>query len=130
MSIVDRPSTGSSLLGGSIVLPANECRHALPPRRVAPWVGEEGTAGTVAVVGAGKMGLPAGQWRLLTAPDEVVRPVADMVGFRYQRIGREFSHNAVIAVADAQGEIVGWFADERIRDAELLGRGLAMALSM
>jgi hypothetical protein len=58
MPIVQRPSTGASLLGGSIVLPANECRHALPPRHVSPWAGETGTAGTVAVVGAGKMGLP------------------------------------------------------------------------
>jgi nucleotide sugar dehydrogenase len=58
MPIVQRPTTGASLLGGSIVLPANECHHVLPPRRVTPWVGEAGTAGTVAVVGAGKMGLP------------------------------------------------------------------------
>ncbi len=33
------------------------CRHE-PARQVAPWTGEPGTAGTVAVVGAGKMGLP------------------------------------------------------------------------
>ncbi len=58
MPIVQRPTSGASLLGGSIVLPANECRHDLPPRHVAPWTGEPGTAGTVAVVGAGKMGLP------------------------------------------------------------------------
>jgi nucleotide sugar dehydrogenase len=58
MAIVDRPSGGASLLGGSIVLPANACGHALPPRRVIPWVGEPETSGTVAVVGAGKMGLP------------------------------------------------------------------------
>ena len=45
------------LLGGSIDLPANACRHE-PARPVRPWVGEPGTAGTVAVVGAGKMGLP------------------------------------------------------------------------
>ena len=58
MPIVERPTGGASLLGGSIVLPANACGHALPPRHVSPWVGEPGTAGTVAVVGAGKMGLP------------------------------------------------------------------------
>jgi nucleotide sugar dehydrogenase len=50
-------ASASSLLGGSIVLPANECRH-LPARQALPWTGEVGTAGTVAVVGAGKMGLP------------------------------------------------------------------------
>ena len=58
MTITTRPtSTGPSLLGGSIELPVNPCRHA-PARRVTPWTGEEGTAGSVAVVGAGKMGLP------------------------------------------------------------------------
>jgi NADPH-dependent 2,4-dienoyl-CoA reductase/sulfur reductase-like enzyme len=46
-----------SLLGGSIELPANVCTHP-PARPVSPWVGETGTAGRVAVVGAGKMGLP------------------------------------------------------------------------
>jgi nucleotide sugar dehydrogenase len=45
------------MLGGSIQSAANECRHGTP-RRVRPWIGETGTAGTVAVVGAGKMGLP------------------------------------------------------------------------
>ena len=46
-----------SLLGGSIELPANPCRHG-EARFVSPWVGERGTAGRVAVIGAGKMGLP------------------------------------------------------------------------
>jgi len=61
--IVARPSaTGPSLLGGSIELPAATCEHP-PARSVSPWTGEPGTAGTVAVVGAGKMGLPlAGQF--------------------------------------------------------------------
>ncbi len=55
--IVTRPSTGQSLLGGSIELPLSPCEHRAP-REVSPWDGEEGTTGTVAVVGAGKMGLP------------------------------------------------------------------------
>lgn len=56
--IVRRPSqTGPSLLGGSIELPPRPCSHE-PPAWVSPWTGEPGTAGTVAVVGAGKMGLP------------------------------------------------------------------------
>ena len=46
-----------SLLGGSISLPANPCTHP-PARHASPWAGEAGTAGRVAVVGAGKMGLP------------------------------------------------------------------------
>jgi nucleotide sugar dehydrogenase len=46
-----------SLLGGSIAMSPNPCRHG-SARHVRPWIGESGTAGTVAVVGAGKMGLP------------------------------------------------------------------------
>lgn len=58
MTITNRPSsTGPSLLGGSIELPAARCAHPAA-RSVVPWAGEEGTAGRVAVVGAGKMGLP------------------------------------------------------------------------
>jgi UDP-N-acetyl-D-mannosaminuronic acid dehydrogenase len=57
LSPIVRTASGSSLLGGSIVLPVNECRHA-PARQVRPWTGEAGTSGTVSVVGAGKMGLP------------------------------------------------------------------------
>ncbi len=57
MSIVRRPSAAASLVGGAITLPANACEHP-SARRVAPWTGEPGTAGIVAVVGAGKMGLP------------------------------------------------------------------------
>lgn len=79
---------------------------------------------------ARKMEIEGGQWRLLTAPDAVVHAVAEMAGFHYQRIGHHFSHNAVIAVAGAEGEIVGWFADERIIDADQLGRGLTQALNL
>ncbi len=57
MTIVRRPSVGASMLGGSIPVAAGTCRHPAA-RAVHPWAGEEGTAGTVAVVGAGKMGLP------------------------------------------------------------------------
>jgi len=57
MTITDRPSSSASMLGGSIALPELPCRHG-PVRHVRPWTGEPGTAGTVAVVGAGKMGLP------------------------------------------------------------------------
>ena len=55
--IVTRPSVGASMLGGSIKVPPQPCIHG-PARSVSPWTGEDGTAGTVAVVGAGKMGLP------------------------------------------------------------------------
>ena len=44
MPIVTRPSsTGPSLLGGSIELPAAPCSHA-PGRRVSPWTGAEARA--------------------------------------------------------------------------------------
>ncbi len=45
------------MLGGSIRVAPAPCRHA-PARAARPWTGEDGTSGTVAVVGAGKMGLP------------------------------------------------------------------------
>jgi nucleotide sugar dehydrogenase len=57
MTIVSRPSSVQSLLGGSIELPVHACGHE-PATEVHPWTGEPGTAGVVAVVGAGKMGLP------------------------------------------------------------------------
>jgi nucleotide sugar dehydrogenase len=57
LSPIVRSASGSSFLGGSIVLPVNDCRHT-PARQVRPWTGDSGTAGTVTVVGAGKMGLP------------------------------------------------------------------------
>ena len=57
MTITTRPTTSASVLGGTIALPENPCVHG-EARSVAPWTGEPGTAGTVTVVGAGKMGLP------------------------------------------------------------------------
>ncbi|MGZ8438798.1 MAG: nucleotide sugar dehydrogenase, partial [Candidatus Limnocylindrales bacterium] len=58
MTITTRPThTGPSLLGGSIDVPVNPCLHETP-RSVQPWTGEPGTVGAVALVGAGKMGLP------------------------------------------------------------------------
>ena len=57
MTVVRRPSAGTSLHGGSIRLPPNACTHEAAIF-VRPWTGETGTVGSVAVVGAGKMGLP------------------------------------------------------------------------
>jgi nucleotide sugar dehydrogenase len=45
------------MLGGSIETAPNPCRHE-PAVAASPWRAEPGTAGRVAVVGAGKMGLP------------------------------------------------------------------------
>jgi nucleotide sugar dehydrogenase len=57
MTIVSHPTSVQSLLGGSIDLPVHACGHG-PAIDAHPWTGEQGTAGRVAVVGAGKMGLP------------------------------------------------------------------------
>jgi nucleotide sugar dehydrogenase len=68
--IVSSPSRTFSALGGTESAPEAECTHG-PARFVQPWVGEPGTSGTVAVIGAGKMGLTlAGQfashgWRVI-----------------------------------------------------------------
>jgi nucleotide sugar dehydrogenase len=58
------------MLGGSIDVAPAACEHGQPVA-ATPWTGAHGTAGRVAVVGAGKMGLPlavqfAGHgWRVL-----------------------------------------------------------------
>ena len=57
MTILTRPSSEISMLGGTIPLPPVVCRHT-KPAVAHPWTGTVGTVGTVAVVGAGKMGLP------------------------------------------------------------------------
>ena len=57
MTITDRPTNSTTMLGGAITLPERSCLHG-DVRRVETWIGEPGTVGTVAVVGAGKMGLP------------------------------------------------------------------------
>ena len=107
MSIVSRPSSGASLLGGSIVLPQNECRHALPPRRVSPWVGEAGTAGVVAVVGAGKMGLPlaaqfAGHgWSVIAV--DVQEAVVAAINEGRSHLGEEPGVGELVASAHAAG---------------------------
>ena len=109
MSIVDRPSTGASLLGGSIVLPANACRHALPPRLVEPWTGDAGTAGTVAVVGAGKMGLPlaaqfAGHgWRVIAV--DVQASVVAAINEGRSHLGEEPGVAELVAEVHAAGRL-------------------------
>ena len=57
MTITDSPTNSTSMLGGAITQPRQACLHS-QVSQVRPWIGELGTAGTVAVVGAGKMGLP------------------------------------------------------------------------
>ncbi len=109
MSIVSRPSSGASLLGGSIVLPANPCTHVLPPRSIRPWAGEAGAAGTVAVVGAGKMGLPlaaqfAGHgWDVIAV--DVQQAVVDAINAGRSHIGDEPGVAELVADAHAAGRL-------------------------
>lgn len=109
MSIVSRPTSGASLLGGSIVLPVNECGHTLPPRRVSPWMGEPGTAGTVAVVGAGKMGLPlaaqfAGHgWDVIAV--DVQETVVAAINEGRSHIGEEPGVAELVASSHAAGRL-------------------------
>src|SRR5512133_3779482 len=108
MPIVDRPSGGASLLGGSIVLPANECHHA-EPRQVTPWTGEPGTAGVVAVVGAGKMGLPlAAQfadhgWHVIAV--DVQQSVVDAINEGRSHVAEEPGLAELVATAHAGGRL-------------------------
>jgi nucleotide sugar dehydrogenase len=108
MPIVSRPSSSANLLGGSIVLPTAACAHGTP-RPVAPWTGEPGTAGRVAVVGAGKMGLPlaaqfASHGWTVTAVD-VVAEVVDAINAGRSHIGAEPGVAEIVAEAHAAGRL-------------------------
>src|SRR5690349_3953186 len=106
MPIVARPSSAASLLGGAIALPRNECRHA-PARQVSPWVGKPGTAGTVAVVGAGKMGLPlcaqfaSHGWRVIAV--DVQPAVVAAINEGRSHVDEEPDLAAMVAGAHAGG---------------------------
>jgi nucleotide sugar dehydrogenase len=106
--IVRRPSAATSLLGGSIELPVAPCGHG-PVRDVAPWTGEPGTAGTVAVVGAGKMGLPlAGQfaghgWRVVAV--DIQQAVVDAINAGESHVHEEPDLAAIVRDAVAAGRL-------------------------
>jgi nucleotide sugar dehydrogenase len=109
MTISSRPSaTAPSLLGGSIEVTPNPCRHP-EARRVAPWVGEDGTAGTVAVIGAGKMGLPlAAQyashgWSVIAV--DVQEAVVDAINAGQSHVGEEPGLSELVSAAHAAGRL-------------------------
>jgi nucleotide sugar dehydrogenase len=109
MTITMRPTaTGPSLLGGSIELPPATCRHETP-RRAEPWAGEEGTVGTVAVVGAGKMGLPlAGQfaghgWSVVAV--DVQQEVVDGINEGRSHVAEEPGLAEAVAGAHREGRL-------------------------
>ena len=109
MTITTRPSrSGPSLLGGSIDVPANPCVHETP-RSVLPWTGEPGTVGSVALVGAGKMGLPlaaqfASHWWQVTAVD-VNQAVVDAINDGRSHVGEEPGLVEAVAEAHAAGRL-------------------------
>ncbi|TAK02963.1 MAG: nucleotide sugar dehydrogenase [Chloroflexota bacterium] len=109
MPIVQRPSAGASLLGGSIVLPVNECHHDVPQQSVSPWTGEPGTAGVVAVVGAGKMGLPlaaqfAGHgWKVIAV--DVQPAVVAAINEGRSHLGEEPGVAELVARSHAEGRL-------------------------
>ncbi len=108
MTIVSRPSSVQSLLGGSIEVPVHPCTHP-PAAEVRPWVGDRGTAGTVAVVGAGKMGLPlAGQfashgWHVIAV--DVQQAVVDAINAGRSHVAEEPGLAELVATAHAGGRL-------------------------
>jgi nucleotide sugar dehydrogenase len=109
MTITSRPTrSGPSLLGGSIDVPVNPCQHEAP-RSVDPWTGERGTVGAVALVGAGKMGLPlaaqfAGHGWQVTAVD--VNPaVVDAINEGRSHVAEEPGLVEAVAEAHASGRL-------------------------
>jgi nucleotide sugar dehydrogenase len=108
LSSIVRSAPGASFLGGSIVLPVKECRHA-PARQVRPWTAEPGTAGTVSVVGAGKMGLPlAAQfashgWSVIAIDIDPV--VVASINDGHSHIGAEPGVAEIVADAHAAGRL-------------------------
>jgi nucleotide sugar dehydrogenase len=109
MTITTRPSRGGpSLLGGSIEVPANPCLHGTP-RTVSPWTGESDTVGSVALVGAGKMGLPlaaqfAGHgWQVMAV--DVNQAVVDAINEGHSHVGEEPGLVEAVAAAHASGRL-------------------------
>ena len=108
MTIVSRPTSVQSLLGGSIDLPVRACGHE-PAIEVSPWIGEPGTAGTVAVVGAGKMGLPlAAQfadhgWRVIAV--DVQQAVVDAINEGRSHVHEEPGLAELVRDAHAGGRL-------------------------
>jgi nucleotide sugar dehydrogenase len=107
MTVTARPLAAvPSLLGGSIELPSHPCEHGMP-QRVSPWTGSPGTVGTVAVVGAGKMGLPlcaqfAGHgWKVIAI--DVQESVVEAVNAGRSHVDGEPGLDDLVSRAHADG---------------------------
>ncbi len=95
-----------NLLGDSIHLPVRPCLHA-PGTPVSPWSGALGTSGTVAVIGAGKMGLPlcaqyaSHGWNVIAV--DISRTVVDSINAGHSHVDGEPGLADAIATARAAG---------------------------
>ncbi|HEY7969381.1 MAG TPA: nucleotide sugar dehydrogenase [Candidatus Limnocylindrales bacterium] len=108
MTIVSRPTSVQSLLGGSIELPVHACGHE-PAVEASPWTGAAGTAGAVAVVGAGKMGLPLCAqfadhgWHVIAV--DVQQSVVDAINAGQSHVAEEPGLAELVAAAHAGGRL-------------------------
>jgi nucleotide sugar dehydrogenase len=108
MTVVSRPPKSVSLLGNGIDVAPRACSHRRP-RLVAPWCGEDGTTGTVTVVGAGKMGLPlavqfASHGWVVIAVD-IDPQVVDAINAGRSQIGDEPDVARLLAESHADGRL-------------------------
>ncbi len=108
MTIRARPTSGPTWIGGTVDLPESTCVHA-PARSVTPWTGEPDTAGTVTVVGAGKMGLPlAAQfashgWRVIAV--DINEAVVAAINEGHAHVAEEPGLAQKVASAHAAGRL-------------------------
>jgi len=105
--IVNQPTGTFSALGGTTDAPPIQCDHQTT-RFVTGWAGEPGTSGTVAVVGAGKMGMTlVGQfashgWRVVAV--DIDARVVESINAGRNHIP-EPGLDAIVAEARARGGI-------------------------
>lgn len=108
MTVVSRPPKGASLLGNGIDVAPRACSHGRP-RRVTPWRGDDGTTGTVTVVGAGKMGLPLAVqfashgWSVIAV--DIDPQVVDAINAGRSQIGDEPDVARLLAESHADGRL-------------------------
>jgi nucleotide sugar dehydrogenase len=109
MTVTTRPSgAAADLTGGSIALEPNVCVHA-PARLAQPWRGDDGTVGTVAVVGAGKVGLPlcaqfgSHGWRVIAV--DVQESVVTAINQGRSHIVQEPALAELVALIHGEGRL-------------------------
>lgn len=109
--VVSTPSGAFSALGGAALSARVACTHE-PARLVKGWTGEPGTSGTVAVVGAGKMGMTlVGQfaahgWQVIAL--DIDPKVVESINAGRNHIP-EPGLDAIVAAAQARGMVRATF---------------------